>query len=361
MRFLIALLLALPLLGQLIIPSRARLLYPATSTSSTLYTCTLNTTDDQAHLMFRVPLNGAALTSVRFSLGTVTAAADLTIQVEGVSAVGLPSGTVAWAGAYAVLASASVTAGVHDVDLVAPGAVSADGMLAVTIVTAIDGNLVVNIGGATTGIPGGIGHYGGCQTDGGTEARSNVARGLWAVKIDGVWWPLSPLGAQGEPATQSIGAYYYGNRIVACDYTARVVGVAVQAYILPANNVLNAVIYSGNTTIATSYNREAAYSAQVTGYLYLPFAAPVILQRGVSYDVMIYRSSGSGTTSIYGYTAGAAADIGLMEYGTNIYGVTCLGTCGTASNRTALTTRRFNVHLVLDAMYAGSGGFVVTQ
>jgi hypothetical protein len=73
---------------------------------------------------------------VRFSLGAVTAAADLTIQVESVGSTGLPSGTVAWTDASATLASASVTEGVHEVDLTAAGPVTADAMLAITIITA---------------------------------------------------------------------------------------------------------------------------------------------------------------------------------------------------------------------------------
>jgi hypothetical protein len=158
-----------------------------------------------------------------------------------------------------------------------------------------------------------------------------------------------------------MGTAYFGNRMVASDYTARAVGAVVQFYALVAGNGVTAVLYSGNSAIATSAERDTDYTSQVGGYLYIPFSTPVIIQRGVTYDLMVYRSSGSSTTNLYGYTAGAAADIGLMEYGTNIYGVTCTGTCATATNRTAQATKRYNIHLVIDAIYAGGGGFLVVQ
>ena len=361
-RILISLLFAGSLLGQLIVPTRAGLVYPVIPVSGSSSTAGLNQTSDldRAAYVFYAPVtsSGAGLSDVRFEFSAVSSAQPLTVDVQTVAAdTGAPSGSLAWTNATGSLATPAV--GIHEVALTAAGAVTAGTPLAITIYfTATAGNVTIgfgNIGSTSTGDRG----YGTSMDNGGAWTKAN-SRGVWAAKIDGVWYPVHALGNGGYSNATSIGTSYYGIRIVASDYTARATHVCFLTSSLGGTSEITGVVYSGNSQVAVT----AAHDTDIlptSGLVCLPFTGPLIIQRGVGYDVMVYRSAGSGTVNIFKNVYLPGDDMALWEYGNNIHGVNCTGTCETSTNRTAETARRYHVALRLDAIYAGSGGFMVAQ
>lgn len=360
-RLLTLLILALPLLGQLVVPTRARLLYPIFPWTTSATTCTLNqvSTSDQCATIFRAPVGGS-LTSVSFLTGTVSTSQSLTIDIQTVDAdTGRPTGNLVAAGATGTQSSVAASTW-YTVSLSTPPTITAGQVMATVIYfTGTAGNLGVSQG--MSGEP---------LTDGGTYAI-NQDNGTWGSRA--ALWPrgLITVGGcvhpMGNHLSAGVGAVTsdfgsnsspneYGNRIAAAAYTARAVGVYAWLSNTSANSSIVARLYDASGALIAS---SAAYDGdQLHGSnraVFFPFTTPVIIQRGRPYDVVLSPQNTNTIRMTYHSWVSAADLAGALDYGGDIYLVS-RGTGGGVN-----TTQRVWITLVLDAVYAGSGGFMVVQ
>ena len=363
-RDLLALLLPSALKGQLITPSGyPSLYYPNPIAFGSTGSCTLNevSANDECVIVFRARASaaGAGLTDIRFRLTTVTTPEPLTIRIETVdAATGYPTGTLAWVDATYEL-SGAYTAAWYERTLTAAGT----GLVAGTYYairmyfTSTAGNIVVSLG--TNGGIRDESNYILTKDAGGAYVRSpNLTP--FAYKLDGTWYAISRSGSLGgvAVATSLTSTARYGNRIISSEYTARVVGIMANGLATSASSGVKAQLYQDGVLLAESaeYDTDMTGIAQYSGFFF-EFTSPVIIRRGSQLDLILYRSSGSGTQSLYYYDSIDAAGMAQYEYGTGIYGIQFDGT----ATWTTHTARRYCVGLVMDAPFAGGGGAVISQ
>jgi hypothetical protein len=340
--------------AQIVTPYLARVNYPPIQTGTAVQTCQINSdsANDAAGWVFRAPAAGA-VTAVRFHISAVTSAQSLDVRLETVSpSDGYPTGALAWTSASGTLATP--TAAHHEVSLTASSSVSYLDLLAIRVqFTSTAGDVTFGTGVSTAAYGGPA--YRVCRAD--TVWSKSVHRGPWAVQIGGTWYPVDLTGGVGAYGSQNFSTTYYGNRIVAADFTLRVVGIVVQTSTIGTASGLTGAIYSGGVLVAATpeYDTDTLGFAASSGTYSLMFSSPVVLQKGRAYDYVVYRSSGSGGQYIYYTLLGSASHMSIMPYGANIYGVYYLG------GWTEQPTRRYGIALLVDGFFGGSGGFVVTQ
>ncbi|MCX6615977.1 MAG: hypothetical protein NTZ98_07745 [Acidobacteria bacterium] len=361
-RILTAFLLAGPLLGQLQEISRAYLSYPTIyGQNSSIITCILNdvAANDMCAMVFHMSATGN-VTDVGWRTGTVTSSQSLTIRLETVdSGTGLPTGTLYHANATATRASL-VANTEYSETFTAFGANKGDLVALVFQFTDTAGNLQVVYGAN-------LSHYiywgYGITKDAGAWG-SKSARSHWAsITVDGVERPLGHPGFADGYITTSTNynsgstQNEYGIRIASSAYTGRAAAIYwYAATTCAAGSAYSGRIYdsTGTEIGATAVYNCAETSASAARFT-MPLLTPVVIVRGMQYDVTMRAENSSNITTAR-MNFGSQARMAVMaEYGDGIYQVT-KGSGGTTDR-----AYRPAVLLLLDAIYVGSGGFVVTQ
>jgi hypothetical protein len=357
-----AFLLAGPLLGQLQEISRAYLSYPTIyGQNSTLTTCTLNevAANDVCAMVFHMPGTGD-VTGVGWRTGTVTSSQSLTIRLETVdSGTGQPTGTLYHANATTTRAAVT-SATEYSEAFTAFGATKGDLVVLVFQFTGTAGNLQIAYGGNLSHY-----FYWGYRItkDAGTWGSKSSGSHWASITVGGVEYPLCHPGfADGYAATATnynSGSTQseYGIRIGSSAYTGRVAAIYwFGATACTAGSAYSGRIYnSTGTEIGATAVYNCAETAASASRFTMPLLTPVVIVRGMQYDVTM-RAENSNNITAARMNFGSQARMAVMaEYGDGIYQAT-KGSGGTTdrANRPA-------VALLLDAIYAGSGGFVVTQ
>lgn len=362
-RFLIALgLLAWPLFGQLNVLSNSYVLYPSSfGANASASSCTLNevSANDQCAFVFRVPATGD-LTGVGWRTGTVTVSQSLTIRLETVDAdTGEPTGTLYHANA--TVARPSVVGSTeYDETYSAFTGTQGDVVALVIYFTSTAGNLGVTQGGTIRGSLAAMGYH--IPKDAGAWGSKTYIAGWQSITVAGIAYPLVWPGYN-DGYTNSITSFNsgsaqneYGIRITSAVMTARAVGAMWYLYNTCAagGNATARLYNSVGTEIAASWAVDCDQTA-LPARTFMRFTTPVIIQKGQQYDLTI-KPGNTNSVGVNRMNFGSQARMAIhAEHGDSIYQVT-KGTGGT-------TDRAFRpaVYLVLDAVYAGSGGFVVTQ
>jgi len=361
-RFLICLLFAGSLLGQLQEISRAYLSYPTIyGQNSTLTTCVLNAVaaDDVCAMVFHLPATGQ-VTGVGWRTGTVTSSQSLTIQLETVdSGTGQPTGTLYHANATTTRASVAAATEYAET-FTAFSATKGDLAALVFQFTGTAGNLQVAYGANTPHYV-----YWGYRItkDAGTWGSKSAFPNWASITVGGVEYPLPYPGfADGYAATATnynSGSTQseYGIRIASSAYTGRI--AAIYWYTntaCTAGSAYSGRIYnSTGTEIGATAVYNCAETAVSVGRFTMPVVTPVVIIRGQQYDVTI-RAENVNNITASRMNFGSQARMAVMaEYGDGIYQVT-KGSGGT-------TDRAFRpaVLLLLDAIYVGGGGFFTVQ
>jgi hypothetical protein len=357
-----AFLLAGPLLGQLQEISRAYLSYPTIyGQNSSITTCVLNevAANDVCAMVSHLPATGQ-VTGVGWRTGTVSSSQSLTIRLETVdSGTGQPTGTLYHANATATRASVASNTEYSEA-FTAFTATKGDLVALVFQFTGTAGTLQVAYGAN-------IAHYVywgyRITKDAGTWGSKGSGSHWASITVDGVERPLCHPGfADGYAVTST--SYNsgstqseYGIRIESSAYTGRVAAI----YWYTATACTAGSAYSGRIydSTGTEIGATAVYNCAETSAsairVTMPLVTPVVIMRGMQYDVTM-RAENSNNITAARMNFGSQARMAVMaEYGDGIYQVT-KGSGGTPDR-----AYRPPVLLLLDAIYVGSGGFVVTQ